>query len=513
MKQGLIRLEMISPEVGMHIMVRFVHPQGELIFDVSEYDKAFKAGGGDIFAEINDYFGSLPAETQLRIAKNFVEIHQTFFSVSDTSQVKNRLQLILKELYSNLSYDDLLTWVKFHRRPRCPPTMHETYLPTDLVDRRRTYIYKDYVELAALAILLRPMIPIWGEYILRNKKLAGTDYKELQAIRLLYHTGITNLPPAQRLLDYINATTGYEDPIFSAIIAGLGTEERPEWLLALNLIRRVATGEIDSADPQSNIVTNAYNYTRTKLEQLAKKNNVKKKEKPQRGPEDDNVSFQEMYKVKERVPRGRVALIEVYSEDPFKNARDIDETVAPELVNECLTWVKELEKRPTYQHQVILVQWVMAKVISPDGVETLDRLSILRTIAVTQALLWHWGFFDLAALVSACPFPIREDEILSNLDGRAKIPKDLMDELNATYRYYVVATTKADRAKAAAGKVPNEAVKSIENYVDLIKQNDWELFAPPALQERTSKLKHTRRLIVPADIRAQLANLVIKISR
>jgi hypothetical protein len=512
-KQGLIRLEMLNAQVGTHIMVRLISPNGDIVFDVSEYDKGFKSGTADIFAEINDYFTTLTPEAQVKIANCYSEIYQTFLSVPDTSRVKEEIQKTLKEMYSVLDYETILQWVKFQRRPRIPPTMRDDYLVTDPPDRRRTYIYKDYVELVALAVMLRPMVPIWGEYILRNKKIAGTDYKELQAIKLLYHTGVTELRPAKRLLDYIHATTSYEDPVFASVVQGLGTEERPEWLLALNLIRRVATGEIDSTDPNSNIVTNAYNYTRTKLEQLAKKNNIKAKDKPQRGPEDDNVSYLEMYKVKEKVPRGRIAPIEVYTENPLSVAARIDESVPEALVRECLEAVKAIESQPTYQHQIVLTQWTLAKAISPKGIETLNRISILRCIGVTQALLWHWGYFDLAALVTACPYPIEEDQILANLEGRAKIPANLAEELGVIYKHYVVSGTKADRAKVAAGKIPNMAIDAIENYVKLIKQHDWELYAPQALQDKTSKILHTRRLIVPADIRAQLADMVLRLNR
>jgi hypothetical protein len=514
MNNSNIRLEMLNAVVGTHIMVRFVHPGEDLIFDISEYDKAFKASGNDIFAEINQYFATLNPERQAVIAKGFTEVHEVFQTVTDILQVKLRIQRILKDMYSAMPYTDVVDWVKYHCRPRMPPTMRDDFLPSDPPDRRRTYIYRDYVELVALAIMLRPMVPVWGEYILRSKKIAGTDYKELQALRLLYHTGITELQPAQRLLDYIIATTGYEDPVFASVVSGLGTEERPEWLLALNLIRRVAPGEINSNDPQSNIVTNAYNYTKSKLEQLAKKGNVKSKDPRRGGAEDDNVSFLEMYKVKERVSRGRLAPIAAYTENPLGVAQRLDETIPPGLLVECLEATKHLEGLPTYKHQIVLAQWILAKVIPPKGIESLNRVAVLRCIAVTQAMLWYWGFYDLAALASACPYPIDEDQILANLEGRAKIPKHLMDELVINYPHHVMAGSKVTKARLNAGKSPNEAVKSMENFIDLLKLHDWELFAPQMLQDRTSKIPHTRRLIVPADIRAQIALLYnTKISR
>lgn len=513
MKHGLIKLEMINTEVGSHTMVRLKHPDGEVVFDVSEYDKAFKDDGSAVFNEINDYFATLTPDEQIKIATIFHQLAMCFATTPDPRQLKLSLQEILKQLYSVIQYPKVLEWVRFHVRPRCPATMRDDYIPSDPPDRRRTYIYRDYVEVVALAVLLRPMIPIWGEYILRNKRVAGTDYKELQAIKILFQTGITELPPSQRLLAYIEATTSYEDPVFSSVVQGLGTDERAEWLLALNLIRRVATGEIDSPDPNSNIITNCYNYTKTKLEQLAKKSNIKRKDKPQRGPEDDNVSFLEMYKVKEKVSHARIAPIEVYTEDPLGAARRVDETIPTDLVNICLDSIKQLEGLPTYRHQVVLAQWVLAKVIPPRGIESLTKVSILRVIAVTQAILWHWGFYDLAALVTACPYPIDDDQVLSNIGGKTKIPKHLVDELNIMFPHHVEPGSKADRAKVAAGKIPNEAVKSLENYYELIMQHDWELYAPQALQDKTSKYAHSRRLTAPADIRAQLAELIIRFSR
>lgn len=513
-KSGLIRLESVEVELGTHSLVRFAYPGGELMWDVSEYDKANKSTE-DIFKDTNAYWASLPDTKQMQIAEIYHKIHEIFDSESDIRALRHQLQDLLKELYDQMPYEELLEWVRYHVHIRMPNTMRDDYGPNDPPDRQRTYLRRDYQELATFAIALRPMVPIWGEYILRAKKITGTEYKELDALRLLYRTSIIVSEPRQRLQDYIDTTILYEAPNFAAVLKGLGTEERSEWLLALNIIRRVAPGEISSPDGVSSIVTNVYNYTKTKLDQIAKtfKTNVVDKSRPSRGMEEDNVSYLEMFKVKQKVSDGDLQPLELYSERTLNTAQTIDPTIDPKLVESCLKAVSALQHQPTYEHQVVLAQWVVAPAMPPLGIDSVTKLGIMRILAVTQAILWHWELYDLAALTTACPYPMEENQILSNLEGRNRIPKELVEELWVRYPYHQAVKPKAGVPRGAPVRGINYAIQAIELFFELIKPHDWELYCPQELQERTSKIPHTKKLIVPADIRAQLAHLCTKIDR
>src|SRR5690606_22049939 len=98
---------------------------------------------------------------------------------------------------------------------------------TDYGDKpqARTYLRDDYRELVIFALALRPMVPIWGEYIRTSGDIAGNVYKEYAAMRLMINSWPSKCKPRERLLEYLENLIPRDPKNNSAIWSGLGTTE------------------------------------------------------------------------------------------------------------------------------------------------------------------------------------------------------------------------------------------------------------------------------------------------
>ena len=511
-----MKIEIIESSTSGMSQVVLSHGDMSSMWDVSAYartrDKAESLDTNKIFAEINAYWAHKTPERQKAIWEVYVKIREILDNNFDILSIQHKLQKLVKQLYDLMPLADIRHWQLFHSNVRIPHTLKDEYGEGEAV--ARTYLRPDYIELVSLAIALRPMVPIWGEYIGSTKKIVGNTDKELQAMRLMYYTDLVKSAPMERLKQFVTASVNHTlegGPTATVMLGGLGSAELPDWVLALTAVRRLSVGEISPQDDLSNIITNVYQFISNNLKSMDRKFGAgfggKVSEKNQitgSGGDEAHASVVEMYKVKQEVPDGDLVTLNVYSRQVHEMAIRIDETVDPALVTRCVDYVSALEIHPIQTHQVVLCQWVMAPVLTAKGIPLLTKASLLRVIAVTQALLSHWGFHDLAVLVSATPLVNGKDSMIGALESRGRIPRENMEDLAKIYPHH-----PPSRGKQATVRQQNVGAKAIDALCDHVAGNDWQLHAPPELIAASSHLVNTKKLIVPADIRAHLARLII----
>ena len=496
------------------------HKGEKLIWDAKTYIKTnqsvVKVDGEKtdlIFKEINGYWKTLSADRQQAIWECYKDIHEILITHFDALAILQKLQIKVKALYDLMPLDELRHWVQYYGDVRIPSNLTEQYDPTGPYLRERTYLRSDYHDLVVLSVACRPMVPVWGEYITRTKSERGTAHKETAAIKLLFKSELASCEPMERLRTYIESSVEHspqKGPGFAAILRGLGTSELPGWLLASTIVRRIAIVPVSALDDNSSIIANVNNYVSHALRSIDRRFGGHVSEKKiaadERG-EDPNVSLAEMYKVKQDIPDGDKVVLNVYTENPIEMAIAVDSEVDLSKVEICLEQLGKLEKFPISDHQIVLVQWVMASCLPCRGIQLLDKPSLLRTLCVTQALLWDWQFFDLATLATAEEKVAEPDMMISTQDYRSRIPKELMDRLIELFPYQYKA-----RGKNQSVRQTNVASRAVDAYCDLITSNDWIPHAPEALLALSSKEPSQRTMPVPPDIRSQVAMLLIRLN-
>jgi hypothetical protein len=507
-----MRIDIEHTARGKLSFLKLSHKGKELIWNASTYDRTNFADIDSLFKEINSYFAYLPDEAQDAIWSVYEDSWEILETTNDPNRLHQKLQKEVKKLYEYIKFEDLKRWSLLYANIALPTNLKNDYGPGDVKQRTKdkTYLRDDYYDLAVLTIMLRPMVPIFGQYIKQVGKEVGTNFKEHVALGLLSKSGMLSSPVVQRLRTYVEATVKAEEHRDSAVLGGLGSAELPDWLLSKAIVRRVTLGEINN--PGNSIISNVY-HTIDQLVNSMDRNfsgRVNPKKPYTGGNEEDNVSVAENYKVKQEISDGDLCVLSVYTQQMYDMVGRVDPTVDQELLNICAANANQYPRLKISQHHITLCQWVLATAISPRGIPSLNKPSLLRSIAATQSLLWHWDFKELAVLMFAEEVVYEEVGIYGAADDSTnKLSMEYVRILTEKYPHY---QRQGGKDRKQQPRQVNVACKAIDKLSKELVANEWHLCGPERLLNELEYPGSDVPFIVPSDIRTQLADLIIKIT-
>lgn len=500
-------------ETGGRAEMKIEHGDRELYWNVSSFHKDVFNGKYDPCQHINGYWARLPGARQEKVFEIFQNIRNIFEDGNNTAQMINDLVPQVKMLYDEHPLEDISHYIAFYASDVVTPTSFmDAYTPNEdrPSTREKTYTKPDYQQLVTLALALRIMIPIWGEFIHRTKGETGTNFKEFHAYRLLSQTKLVHSAPMEKLKTYVENNIKSDRSMASAILVGVGSEDYPEWLLALVLVRRLCVGDISGFDPMTNLVTFIYNFiiykvsgnTSTSFGEMIRNKEFESGD----SSNEHNASRIENYKIKQESPIGDMVILEHYMEDPVQVARQLKADMDMGLLQQFIQAAEQLQNEQLWEGQIFLAQWVLSPVLSPRGIPHLSKKKTITALAIAQTWLWERGHFELACLISAIASNSHDQVHLSGGDGRARIPKEMMEELNRLYPF-----TKVSSAKQRT-KPTNAAVQAIDSVASMLGQRDWILTVPDAQAVKVTGNVTQRRYSCPYDIRYLLAKLSIELA-
>lgn len=458
-----------------------------------------------IFHEINAFWASLDQARQKEIFEVYRQIEETFDTVFELKKLHTRLTRLSTELLNLHPLEDIAFWVKAKTDIRPPSSMKLDYGPNDTRDM--TYLRDDYEEITVLSIALRPMVPIWGQYIEKNNREVGTNYKEYMALGLISRSRLIRSSAIRRLELYIEASVRSDSATLASVIGGLGSTELPGWLMAQTLVRRISVVDITNSDDRNNLISNLYRSVRGAVDALNRKFKGAVRDKRPEGSdnEEDNSSIAENYKVKQVISDGDLVVLSYFTEKLDAVAKRIDPEIPLELVKDCYQALKQDSNFTIQQPTLVLTQWVIRDALPPRSIPSMNKPALLRAMAVCQAALMHWGYPYLAALIGATPSRTDDGDFLGIMESRSRIPKEMVAKLIELYPHYQA------EGRQATDKQLNPACRAVELLTKELIHSDWVVRGPKELLT-TIEAPRNKVILVPADIRAQLASLVIQLA-
>ena len=168
------------------------------------------------------------------------------------------------------------------------------------------------------------------------------------------------------------------------------------------------------------------------------------------------------------------------------------------------------------------MQYCLNSVVPARSIPHLEYDALVCAVAVCQALLLHWGFPDLAALVTAKRSAIPTTTMVGSV--RNKLTKEQISALVALYPHHQMQVGKHVRP-VFDGSMSQELIEqaNIANNVGILAINElsrqfadsaWVLKLPEEFT--TTPLTMTRSdygWLVPATIKNQLADLILRIAK
>lgn len=488
--------------------ITLYHDHHALHWNVDHYNRSNLKDIRQLFTNINNYIETLSLKDQSQLFSYYFSIKEALVEVRNHDELDYIIKENIQGVYKILKFDQLKAWSYTHAKIHIPFELKDSCDDVDNeLTRKLTYLKKEYYDLVILSLLLRPLIPIFGEYIFTTRNEISPKFKEHYTLPLI-DDELYDLPAFERLKEYVYASTEKEQvrspSTFvrdSAIFGGLGTSELPDWLLSKVIIRKLVVQEEMSGD---SMIANIFHYISQQISSLDKTFNgrVGKKKSFTINNEEDKVSVAENYKVKQTISDGDLTVISVYMEEPHKVAFTIDPTYNPELLDQCLTLIYQYPDLPIGILQITLSQWVLSKAIPARSVSSLNKKSLMNGVAITQALLWHWGSRELALLLVSEP-----SQYASMAAGKSstRLNTKYTNYFFNHYPYYQQHNNTNNKKRNL-----NVACKAIDILEKELIKYDWYPKGPQKLLEEHQVLADIS-YIIPAEIKFHIADVLIKL--
>ena len=352
------------------------------------------------------------------------------------------------------------------------------------------------------------MVPIWGEYISIIRKDIGTLFKEFYTFQLLNRTRIMTSPAVEKLKIYIDNIVGKGNLDSTNILKGISSEDFSYWLLSLVCVKRICIADLSGIDPKVNIVTYVYKFIIQKVQNGD--NNVEKIVKDKRIDDktvssENKISTLECYKMKTNISPGEIVELEYSIRDIVNVVNKLTYTVDLEHLNNSLATSSFLDSQTILNPQMTLLRWVFKPVISPRGILYLPKSMIVRALGALESVLWARGHKYLAILATSYSVSHESEMIISPVDSKMRISKELAAELDYLYPF-----TKPNLNKKLNIKGPSMVMESIDNLADEFMAVSWKPTCDVSMLQEVLG-SSTRRVGIKPDIKTDLAKLVIEL--
>lgn len=512
-----LELENISYE-GDRLVTKMEHNGTVIHWNCKLIEKASFDSSFDLFRELNGFWERLHPMVQDKIFEIYQRIYFVLENLDDTGVAAPELYELVKALYDchdpDHNLEALNHYLYFRTDIVDPPNLEDTFVENNDSSKtpERTYTRPQYRDLVTMAVALRAMIPVWGEFINRTYKEAGTIWKEYKAAKLLGYSHLWTCAPMKKLRVYIEAFIPTDKLPVSAIVEGLSSEDYPEYIMALVLVRRVCLGDISGRNTEVNMVSFIHRFIGAKIKGQDNSFGGSIKEKNVEGSSqesENNHSRLEAYKMKPEIAAGDIAIIAYPLEQPLVMAQRLRPTITPELLNRCLENSKAMDKLRISEAQMNLIQLVLADEVPPPGMYYMDKKLCLNAMAITQAVLWDAGYFEIAALVSAKTETATEVMQLGAAGtgvARSKILKEQEAALDLLYPH-----SKRLPGKQKA-KQNNPAFDNVKDLAAQFFKQPWKLNLPQDWIDIVSANKNTKQYNAPLDLHVRLADLALQIA-
>ena len=425
------------------------HNGEEVAFLANVFTRKSFSQDYDVFDQINRYWAALSNSEQEAIFRIYKEIYQGFDQILNSDDLYQLLNVKIRELFRLHPLVKLEFWIAVDPYTTIPSTFcTEFVFDRDSGNtREKTYTRKDYIHLVAMAMFMRTLVPIWGEYINSVRSDTGIDCKEYIAMQLLVDTGLLECEAMKKLTSYTDAVTREKHKNYEKILSGISSEDMCFLLVSLVCVRRVCVADIRGNDPDSHIISAIWKFLYQKVfNTIDSDSTVRKKEfKEEDGNSDQNKRSQaESYRKRTELSIGEIAVLEY----AFENVYDVVERLAPDLsrdvIDRCIETARPLQTERIGDPQLDIMSWVFKRQLSPQAAlyirkrkegfidkDGLEKTPLLWTmVAATEAVLSHWGLDYLAILSTSYPIIGQEEMIIAPIDSRNQIPEELMKQIH-----------------------------------------------------------------------------------
>lgn len=466
----------------------------------------------------NDYWADLPKERQDEIFR----VYHAFQNERDDSHHPTAIEQTVTRAVHRLielhPVDHVYRWLKsnsgYYVPP--PPSVALSYVPNDPnsrsveTTRDQTYIRDDYIHLIALTLVLKTLLPIWGELLLSSGSVIGAKFKENETFRTLVGTPLYTSIPMEKLFTYIKMMSRKDADNDRNRLDGTSPEDYAHYLCCRICVRKLCSFDLVAED---NLVGAIFSHIRQGGQSTpmdGRQVEIKDSDGPG-GDDSTSMTPLETYRPKTTLTPGDLAEIDATPLKWRQLVAIVDITVPEDLLNHCIETAKVLENYQFHRCQITLMKWVFSAAVPPDTFDLIKdnsqkHLAIMAGCA--EAILRHRGHHWLALMVSARNNLQGSSALtITSTDANMQIPAELKYRLEAAFPLSRNARSNGRRSTVSTTCTAEIDINELNR---LIRDNAWIATADMAFITSVTN-EEQRRIRSRSDIKMLLAELFIQI--
>ena len=204
------------------------HLGEEITWNANHYSQQTISELPELFTCINEYWGRMQQQRQGRIFQLYKEIYEIVTGVAEMRRLLDKLRPKVCELLQEQNVEEIYWYLKIPGNMVLPATLRDTLAENHRPER--TYLRDEYIGLAMVAMILRVMVPVWGEFC--NQQNSAGDRKEVQAVKLLDGSGLLERPEMVKLRTLVEVLVQEETIPLAALLSMVGSQDMGGWLFA-----------------------------------------------------------------------------------------------------------------------------------------------------------------------------------------------------------------------------------------------------------------------------------------
>ena len=475
----------------------------------------------NLFKPLNDFLETCLTEDEKEsIWNSYVAIYQEIEDGGDLSILTN-IQVHVADIFEIITFERVKSFVENQTYLLYPPAIQTALPPHDMGAIGKTYLRHHYTDLIVFSIMAKALVPMFGTLIRTVKDLVVNDKKEYVTMRIVDKAhGFLSNPATEKLRNYIyeNFHKGASDS--NLLHAGISTHEHDEYLFAHVVVKRIAVSSLLLRD--ESLVANIYNVLdRHTIAKGRKKSEfVKNKANGDQYASDTegDRAIRDGYKVKQKMSFTVIVEAECWMAEYF-DVQQLEPKVTKLLMTRCHGNAKRLAYANLHDYKLVLIAAVMCAYVPViNGIPTskLLHIKILRLVnrdtaihmlAVTQAVLYTWGFKLLANILTADS----NEELSSTQTLSARSPAirrmahQPRDRLNVLYSHH----RKTPTALGLKGTSPGE--HTIHRFLTSISMYDLYYNSPTCIMPEIDDMSNRLHLPPTNELRDDLIELILKV--
>lgn len=497
------------------------------------YEAKFKYHCGDntkdLFEGVNEYLDSLSSDTKEELFDLYREalqiIDPTYFGVenarkrSDVDNNNNYVYLIsevapiVARIYELLNLRNYRNFVRQSGWCEPPKGLRETIARGEY-SSDMTINPDDYRNIAELGLVLRPLLPIFSQMIMKVEKITGSDYREVVTGGLINTIPeITSHPGWIKIRSYVSnfySSKGI-NPLQLSVISEDSYASHASYIA---MFTRLCCAHIPSIDNRKNLAKVIYSVVR---QFDTGSSNIREKNLKGFDELNEKRGVHEVYQIKEDVnaadieTQGEFFTMKHYDENDKPIYKDryihqcralgIDNPQLPDIIYDMIPgWEFELEP-----HVLQLMQLVFKDDISYQIYEYLDYEQLMSALTLASVKLHQMGYPLLSQIVLSVYNPTGMKEDTRTIFDLTQEEKESL--LNICGVFKTKDTVSTD----------NELIIAVNEFLSRLGNGAWqsiiEVGMPGDKESLDNSIKgYLYEVELCREIKTELINLILELS-